>query len=498
MTRSAPDATGPATTPSGEAPARRSLRVRLTAITAGLLCVALAAGAVSLTTVLSRSRVAALDDIVRERASTVAALADDDRLPDALPVREPGEVVQIVDAQGRVVASSPNASRTLPVLADAEVEALLRSADRDPGEVVVGATDASAYDGPARVAVVGARHDGEDVLVVATVPVAEVRDLLRALSLALVGVVPVLTAGLALAVWLVLGRALRPVEQMRRAAEQVAVAGGPGSIPVGPRDDELAALARTLNTMLDRLDAAAARQQRFVADAAHELRSPLAAVRATVDVARAHPDAYPVAELAADLEPEVLRVQSLVEDLLLLARVGARPTPADAADLADVVRGAVSASRFAVPGAVVPRLEVRDADAGTVRGDVDALTRVVRNLLDNAARHAAGRVVVTAGAHEVVVEDDGAGVPEADRERVLERFVRLDEAREREAGGSGLGLAIAREVAREHGGDVLLGSSSLGGLEARLALPVPRAADAGATASRATGTPGTARTTRRP
>lgn len=442
--------------------------MRLTALTAGLLCLALAGGAVALTTVLSRGRVQALDEVVRERARTVAALAADDRLPDTLPVREPGEVVQILDEDGRVVASSPNASRTLPVLPADEVGALVARAEDGP---VVGATDASAYDGPARVAVARAALAGEDVVVVATVPVQEVRGLLRALSLALVGVVPALTGGLALVVWLVLGRALRPVEQMRRAAEQVAGTGGPGSIPVGPHDDELAALARTLNAMLDRLDAASSRQQRFVADAAHELRSPLASLRTTVEVAREHPEAYAPAELAADLEPELLRVQALVEDLLLLARVGSRPTRSADVPLAVVVEQAVAASRLGARGDAGPRLELLDEDAGTVRGDAEALTRVVRNLLDNAARHAVGRVRVTASAHDVLVEDDGSGVPQADRERVLERFVRLDEAREREAGGSGLGLAIAREVAREHGGDVELGESPMGGLAARVRLP---------------------------
>lgn len=468
------DRTGPAEpAPSASgAPGRdpwssRSLRTRLTVLTAGLLCVTLVVGALTLTTVLSRTRVAELDDIVRDRAATTAELVTSDSVPATLPVEEPGEIVQVLDADGLVVASSPSASRTLPVLPQEEV-ARLRAATATSG--VVSPTSRSAYDGQARVAVVPVQWRGEPVTVVATMPLAEVQGLLRALSLSLVGVVPTLTGILAVAVWLVLGRALHPVERMRAAAAQVARAGGPGSLPVGPADDEIAALARTLNEMLDRLETASARQRRFVADAAHELRSPLATLRASLEVAREHPEAYRSEELAEDLVGEVLRMQGLVDDLLLLARVGSAPRAREEVDLVDVARDAVGGS-----GAVArrPEVTVRVEGSGGAVGDAPALGRVVRNLVDNAVRHATSRVHVTVGAGSVTVDDDGAGIPEADRERVFERFVRLDEARQREVGGSGLGLAIVREIAREHGGDVTLGAAPLGGLRARVDLPTP-------------------------
>ncbi|WP_448061374.1 ATP-binding protein [Cellulomonas hominis] len=464
-----------------------SLRLRITLLTAGLLCVALVVGAVALTSVLSRSRVAALDDLVRERAQTVAALAHDDRLPAALPVAEPGEIVQLLDADGLVLATSTNASRTLPVLPADAVETLRREAAGAAGGVVVTGTGRSAYDPTARVAVRPATYRGADVTVVASMPLGEVEGLVHALQVALVGVVPVLTALLGVAIWTALGRALRPVEQLRRAAAQVADTGGPGSLPV-PRDDELGALARTLNEMLDRLDLAAARQRAFVADSAHELRSPLAALRASVEIARAHPEAYTSAELAAELEGEVLRMQALVDDLLLLARVGSTPPVRVDLDLAEVVAEAVDGARGLTPlratgpgrapGArggqaderTAAGMDVRVAGAGRARGDRAAVGRVVRNLVENAARHAASRVRVTIADGLVVVEDDGQGIPAVDRARVFERFVRLDEARQREAGGSGLGLAIAREIAREHGGDVVLDDSDLGGLRASVRL----------------------------
>ncbi|UFU03355.1 HAMP domain-containing histidine kinase [Ruania suaedae] len=436
--------------------ARRPLRVRLTVLTAGLLCLTLTLGAVALTTVLSAGRVATLDEITTERARTVAALAEQDRVAATLPVGEPGEIAQLLDAQGRVLATSPNASRTLPLVAADEL------AGRSGAEVTV-ATTASAYDDEVRMAVLGTQYRGEPATVVVTMPLAEVRGLLRALTVSLVAIVPVLTALLAIAIWIVLGRALRPVEELRGGAERVARHGGGGTLPVPRADDELAALARTLNEMLDALDAAAARQRAFVADAAHELRSPLASLRTSLDVAAAHPDSYTQAELVSELGREVARMQALVEDLLLLSRVGSAPSRPVEVDLRALVDEAVRDARSGA-GVVVE-------GGGLGRGEPAALTRVLRNLVENAVRHADSRVRVFIGDGEVLVEDDGRGVPVADRERVFERFVRLDEAREREAGGAGLGLAIAREVARAQGGDVVIEDSPLGG--ARVVLTVP-------------------------
>jgi signal transduction histidine kinase len=210
-----------------------------------------------------------------------------------------------------------------------------------------------------------------------------------------------------------------------------------------------------------------------VADAAHELRTPLAALGATLDVARAHPGAYERDELVADLGAEVRRMQALVDDLLLLARVGSRPLAAGPVDLGAVARDAV-----ALAGAAAGRGDVAVEVSGTgrARGDEVAVGRVLRNLAENALRHARGRVRVEVADGRVSVADDGPGIPPADRERVFERFVRLDDARDRPGGGSGLGLAIAREVAREQGGDVVLGDGLAGahgarGLRAELRVP---------------------------
>ena len=431
-----------------------SLRLRLTLVTAGLLCVGLILGAVALTAVVSASRISVLDEVADERASTIVRLAEEDRLPSPLPVAEPGEIAQVLDGAGLVVASSANASRTLPMLAADEIARLQGGGP---------STMRSAYDEQARVVAKDAQWRGQGVTVVVSLPLRDVEGVLHALRISLVGVVPTLTLLLACAIWLAMGRALRPVEQLRSAAASVAREGGPGALPVPEADDELGALARTLNEMLDRLEQAAARQRSFVEDAAHELRSPISVLRAAVEVARSHPDVLSTEELATELEPEVRRMQALVDDLLLLARVGATPLRRSELDLRAVAATAAGSGRAGVA------VELRGT--GRAYGDGAAVGRVVRNLVENAARHAARRLRITVMDGHIIVEDDGAGIAEGDRQRVFERFVRLEEARDRQAGGSGLGLAIVREIARDHGGDVVLGESDLGGLSATLILP---------------------------
>jgi signal transduction histidine kinase len=217
---------------------------------------------------------------------------------------------------------------------------------------------------------------------------------------------------------------------------------------------------------------AAERQQRFVADAAHELRSPVASVRQHAEVASAHPETTDLNELATTVGAEGVRLQALVDDLLLLARLDEGRTIAgrDEIDLDDLVLAEAERLR----AGTTDDIRTNDVSAARVRGDARSLERLVRNLGDNAARHATtvafglaaqnGHVIFT-------VDDDGLGIPPAERARVFERFVRLDESRGRTEGGTGLGLAIAREVARAHGGDVALTDSPLGGLRAEVRLP---------------------------
>jgi signal transduction histidine kinase len=234
-------------------------------------------------------------------------------------------------------------------------------------------------------------------------------------------------------------------------------------VPVPDTHDEVARLARTTNETLAALEASVERQRRFVADASHELRSPIASLRTQLEVGAAHPELLDVDGAVED----TVRLQRLAADLLLLARLDAGERPADAHfDLAELIREQAEGR----PGLTV------EADAVEVAGSRTQLGRLVANLLDNAQRHARSAVTVSVrregGRAIVQVADDGDGVPADDRERVFERFVRLDAARSRDDGGAGLGLAIARDVAVRHGGTLTVGEAATGGALFELRLPV--------------------------
>ena len=288
-----------------------------------------------------------------------------------------------------------------------------------------------------------------------------------------------LTIGIALlvlfvgaAVWFVVRRALRPVDEMRAEVEEISHGTLHRRVPEPETHDEIARLAHTMNDMLDRLEDAADRQRTFVSDASHELRSPLAAMRTTLEVAPEEPDAPDWPVLRAELLDESRRMEGLVDGLLALAKAedAASAPVTDRAEIAEVV-----ADEVARPRRVGVRLG--RVDDVTVRARSDQLGRMVRNLLDNAERHASSRVeVAVADCGDVVlltVDDDGPGIPEADRARVLDRFTRLDDARSRDDGGAGLGLAIVKAIAERVGGSVAIDEAALGG--ARVEVRVPAA-----------------------
>jgi signal transduction histidine kinase len=282
---------------------------------------------------------------------------------------------------------------------------------------------------------------------------------------------PLLLVVLAAIAWRVVGAALRPVEKLRSTAERISGTGQDERLPVPASQDEVHDLAVTLNHMLDRLSASRARQDAFVADAAHELRSPLSSMQIQLEVAERRGAGS--AE-TRDLQAEVARMAALVEDLLVLARMDADSAagrPPRHVDLRDVLLSVVERHT----GGRVP-VTVGDLPEMVLLGDAEALGRAFGNLTDNAIRHASSTVRIDAQprgrAVEVLVADDGAGVPEADRERVFDRFTRLDGARDRDAGGSGLGLAIVREIVDHAGGTVVLEDGATGGLVARVTLPV--------------------------
>lgn len=386
--------------------------------------------------------------------SGAASASGDDGQEDDDDVTEPEELVwQVLDAAGAVVRSSQPLGAALPRVEHDEVDL--------PG-------------GDDRYVVVTeeAELGGSDYDVVVAVSLEDVEESTAALVTPLVVGLPLLLLLLGATTWLVVSRALAPVERIRREVEQITGDRLDRRVPEPPAQDEIHRLAHTMNQMLGRLEDSRTKQQQFVADASHELRSPLAAMRQTAEVASAHPGALLEGELASAVLEEGARMQRLVEQLLLLTRadegVVRRRQDVDLDDLALVEVRRIRRSGLTVDtGGVGP---------GRVQGDEVALGQVVRNLIDNAARHARTTVAVAVRdvgeGVELVVEDDGAGVPDADRQRIFERFVRLDEARARDAGGSGLGLAIVHEIVASHGGAVQVSTSRLGGARFTARVPV--------------------------
>ncbi|MEU1873560.1 ATP-binding protein [Streptomyces sp. NPDC019793] len=394
--------------------------------------------------------------------------------------------VQVVDEDGALVAASEDLERISGTGVDAVKPRPAASPDGrdedaddaddsgeslDPGEIGerITVSDGSAtIDGDTedyRFAAVPVKTDDRGTLTVyAGAPLsAEHGAVNTALTVMLIGF-PLLLAVVAWVTWLVTRRALRPVEGIRR--EMAAITASEDlarRVPVPDTHDEVARLASTTNETLAALESSVERQRGFVADASHELRSPIASLRTQLEVAAAHPELLDLEGAVAD----TVRLQRLAADLLLLARLDAGERPADArVDLAALAREAAEGR-----GGV----SVRGEGAVQVAGSRGQLGRVLANLLDNAQRHARSAVEVSVrrdgDAVVVAVADDGDGVPAADRERIFERFVRLDAARSRDDGGAGLGLAIARDVAVRHGGTLTVHDAPAGGALFELRLP---------------------------
>lgn len=269
--------------------------------------------------------------------------------------------------------------------------------------------------------------------------------------------------------WRVVGRTLGPVEAIRAQLAEISATDLSRRVPQPAGQDEIAQLARTANETLDRLERAVGRQRQFASDASHELRTPIAGLRANLEDASMHPDDNDLRAVVASALRDTDRLESIVTDLLLLARIGTGGTavqrPVDLSELADAEIG-----RRAFTLKIVTEI----ARGVTVRGVRMQLVRLLGNLLDNAERYADSQITVELAAADglalLTVTDDGAGIAPADRERVFERFTRLDTARSRHAGGTGLGLAIAREIAQAHGGTLRVEDHPSG---ARFALRLP-------------------------
>ncbi|MFI7388554.1 ATP-binding protein [Streptomyces sp. NPDC049813] len=465
-----------------------SVRARAALAATLVVAVALVAAGTAVLLALRTDLTGRADDAADSAARRVATALATGTAPGALDLDDDDQPVQVVDEDGRLLAatedlrriSGTGTSAVRPVRATADDDA-----DDDGGRAGGKVADTTRHsDGSAtvdddtadyRFAALEVEDTAYgDLTVYAGSPRdAEQGAVSTALTAMLIGF-PVLLVVVGAVTWLVTRRALRPVEGIR--AEMAAVTASQDlarRVPEPATHDEVARLARTTNETLAALEASVERQRRFVADASHELRSPIASLRTQLEVGAAHPE---LLDLDGAVE-DTVRLQELAADLLLLARLdaGERPGGADV-DLAALVREELSqrtGDRHPVA------VEVRDG--ARVSGSRGQLARVLGNVVDNAQRHARSgvRVAVAAEGERVLltVADDGDGVPESERERIFERFVRLDDARSRDGGGAGLGLAIARDVAVRHGGALTVGAAPGGG--ALFTLGLPRARPAG-------------------
>jgi signal transduction histidine kinase len=441
---------------------RSSVRLRVTVVASVFVLLVTAVGSVVIVAMLAHSISHSLVDSAQQDAAAIHAQLRHGVTPAEAATTGRGDVVvQLLDAQGHVIASDRPERLTVPL------------------RTTAGVTESAAVPGLSDTFTLVARRskDTGDVALIIVGRSTEQRDETRAESAGLLAItVPLIAVALAVIVWLSVGRALKPVEVMREEADAITTTRLRRRLAVPPGHDEVPRLAQTLNEMLDRIDEGQRLQRQFVSDASHELRSPLAAIRQSADVARMHPDQVDVETLAGDVLAESERLGDLVGALLLLARLeGDEIGVGGVLDLDDVVLTEVGRARerWGV------RIDASGVGAGRTSGSTVLLGQVVHNLLDNACRHAASTVTVAlrelGDVVELEVSDDGSGISVADRGRVFERFVRLDEARARDEGGSGLGLAIVRKIVETSHGSVDVGESATGG--ALFVVRLPRVAD---------------------
>ncbi|NYH50512.1 signal transduction histidine kinase [Nocardiopsis arvandica] len=429
----------------------------------------------SLTTFLIREAVVEqVRDMAAEEVREVSEYIESERYPGAIPNGGPVLRFQVI-ARGtdEVLASSRALDDALPLTAerptpdepwmDTTVCVPERGVESETCLLVVGhAVDDTAYG---------------DVVVLAAVVMPPI-VVTHTLEATLLGMSCVLIPTIGLVIWYGVGRALRPVEEISARLDALSAKELHMRFPVPTSQDEIAHLARTANAGLGRLEEAVTRQRRFVSDASHELRNPIAGMRTKLEVELSDPDPDPRMRelLLTGLLSDTERLENIVNDLLELARLDAGTAlKRERVDLTALVEEEFVDRRRH------PDLTVHSS--GPVHAEIGRLhaTRVLTNLIANAQRHARSRIDVIVRREEgfavVEVHDDGGGIPAGERERIFERFARLRESRERDPGGSGLGLPISREIARGYGGSLVAGHSELLG-GAAFVLRVPEYSEA--------------------
>jgi signal transduction histidine kinase len=432
-----------------------TVRIRTTVFATLVVTAALVTGAILLIVAQQRALVSGLEQSTRIRAADVAALAKRGTLPEELTAaKEDDAFTQVVGANGTVIAASRNLRG----------EARVVETEPRGSKAIIVSRDIPPLEARFRVAARSVDTTTGRTTVYAGDNLETVDDATEQLAKLLAVGLPLLVGLVALTTWKVTGRALRPVEAIRSEVNAIGERELHRRVPEPTTDDEVGRLAQTMNAMLARLDEGAERQRRFVSDASHELQSPLTSLRARLEVnlgSPVEPD-WRVGEHESLLE--VTEMQRLVDDLLTLARLDARvasrhPVPVDLDDLV-----LEEAGRLRTRGRVT--VDVHQVSAGQVLGDPDQLRRALRNVFENAERYAVREVTAsvreTGATVEVCIADDGIGVPVDQRDRIFERFARVDDARTRDDESTGLGLAITREIVVAHGGGISVRNSDSG------------------------------------
>ncbi|MGH3384244.1 MAG: sensor histidine kinase [Nocardioidaceae bacterium] len=444
-----------------------TVRAKLTLLATAVVAAVLAVSAVGLVAVQRSLLTHGIDESLVQRADNVQGEVERGAFGTRLPNEGDPEdsFMQLVGPDGEVVASSANA---------AALSAAGGSLAAGSAQVIRSTSQVPLSNHDFRVLTRSVDTRAGPMTLVVAKNLDDVNESARILASSLAISIPVVTALLAALVWWLTGRVLRSVESIRAEVSSIQGIEVHRRVPVPRSHDEISRLARTMNEMLDRVQQAVERQRRFVADASHELRSPLTRIRSDLEVGIAHPDAADSTTLLPSLLADATDLEDLVDDLLFLAKsesgtLGPTGSPVDLDDLV------LDEARWLRDrGAVL--VDVSGVSGARTLGDQHQLARAIHNLASNAERHATTAVsfelLERDGHCELAVSDDGRGIPSEHHASVFERFNRLDEARSRDAGGSGLGLAIVHDIVTRHGGTIVIASAN--GEGARFVVSLPR------------------------
>lgn len=456
-----------------------SLRIKSTLFAVLITTIAVVVGAVVLLAVLRQSLVSQIDDELLQRSFDVTEGIEELGVPDATLL--PGDwqtIAAVFDDDNEIVMSnlddldSMTHEDLLSSLPAEHFDEVIEVADTDELEFFTVKLPGDNFGETRTLGLIGSATEPTYWVYLGRTLQSVNQTVGTARKWALIAG-PLLIAVIGGLTWWLTGRTLRRVEQMAQEVDEIAATRDLSRrVNESSSDDELAQLAATMNQMLERLQSNETKQQRFMSDAAHELRSPLASINAQLDVDLAHPLTAEWPVTAVSVRQDTARLQRIIEDLLALARSeSGQPTDDRLVDLDDVVFA--QASSITRPDDI--SIDVAGVGAAAVRGSADQYERVVVNLLANAVRHADSQVQVSLATQDgsaiLKVDDDGDGVAPENQRVIFDRFVRLDESRSRDDGGTGLGLALTREIVEAHGGTVAVSDSPTGGARFEVRLP---------------------------